>query len=123
MDRRQSPAKKTSGRMELNEPSVRPEVNFYQGDVMITPETLEPGKGYECTFTVKNIPLDSFGRPGGMMSLADLPVEKYGDYTSTGAIVARDLNTKLMEVEDSKVDGKPKTYVVKFADVENINEV
>jgi len=28
-----------------------------------------------------------------------------------------------MEVEDSKVDGKPKTYVVKFADVENINEV
>ena len=90
---------------------------------MITPETLEPGKGYECTFTVKNIPLDSFGRPGGMMSLADLPVEKYGDYTSTGAIVARDLNTKLMEVEDSKVDGKPKKYVVKFSDVENIHEV
>ena len=29
MDRRQSPAKKTSGGMELNEPSVRPEVDFY----------------------------------------------------------------------------------------------
>ena len=28
MDRRQSPAKKTSGGMELYEPSVRPEVNF-----------------------------------------------------------------------------------------------
>ena len=90
---------------------------------MFTPETMEPGKGYECTFTVKNIPLDEFGRPGGMMSLADIPIEKIGDYTSTGTIIARDLKTKLMEVEDSKVDGKPKTYVVKFADVENINEV
>ena len=58
-----------------------------------------------------------------MMSLADIPVEKIGNYTSTGAIVARDLKTKLMEVEDYKVDGKPKTYIVKFADVENINEL
>ena len=90
---------------------------------MITVEKMEPGKGYECTFTVKNIPLDEFGRPGGMMSLADLPVEKYGDYTSTGAIVARDLNTKLVEVEDSKSDGQTKTYVVKFENVENINAV
>ena len=90
---------------------------------MITVEKMNPGKGYECTFTVKNIPLDEFGRPGGMMSLADLPVEKYGDYTSTGAIVARDLNTKLVEVEDSNSDGKPKTYVVEFENVENINAV
>ena len=91
---------------------------------MFTPETMEPGKGYECTFTVKNIPLDEFGRPGGMYSLADIPVEKIGDYTSTGAIVARDLKTKLMEVEDSNSDGKPnKTYVVKFENVENIHEV
>ena len=90
---------------------------------MITVEKMKPGKGYECTFTVKNIPLDEFGRPGGMMSLADLPIEKYGDYTSTGAIVARDLNTKLVEVEDSNSDGKPKTYVVKFENVENINAV
>ena len=56
---------------------------------------MKPGKGYECTFTVKNIPLDEFGRPGGMMSLADIPIEKIGDYTSTGTIVARDLNKKL----------------------------
>ena len=90
---------------------------------MITVETMEPGKGYECTFTVKNIPLDEFGRPGGMMSLADIPIEKIGDYTSTGTIVARDLNKKLLEVEDRKTNSLPKTYVVKFADVENINEL
>ena len=90
---------------------------------MITVEKMKPGKGYECTFTVKNIPLDEFGRPGGMMSLADIPIEKIGDYTSTGTIVARDLNKKLLEVEDRKTNSLPKTYVVKFADVENINEL
>ena len=90
---------------------------------MITVETMKTGKEYTCTFTLKNIPLDTFGRPGGMMSLADIPIEKYGDYTSTGTIVARDLNTKLVEVEDSKSNGKPKTYAVKFENVENINEV
>ena len=90
---------------------------------MITVEKMKPGKGYECTFTVKNIPLDEFGRPGGMMSLADIPIEKIGDYTSTGTIVARDLNKELLEVEDRKTNSLPKTYVVKFADVENINEV
>ena len=89
----------------------------------MTPETIKPGKGYECTFTVKNIPLDEFGRPGGMMSLADIPIEKIGDYTSTGTIVARDLNKELLEVEDCKTNSLPKTYVVKFADVEDINEV
>ena len=90
---------------------------------MITVETMTTGKEYTCTFTLKNIPLDTFGRPGGMMSLADIPVEKIGDYTSTGTIVARDLNKKLLEVEDRKTNSLPKTYVVKFRDVENINEL
>tara|TARA_B100001287_G_C22640558_1_gene509895 strand:+ start:154 stop:426 length:273 start_codon:yes stop_codon:yes gene_type:complete len=90
---------------------------------MITPETMKVGKGYECTFTVKNITLDAFGRPGGMHSLSDIPVEKIGNYTSTGTIVSRDTKMKLLEVEDSKSDGKTKTYVVKFENVENIHEV
>ena len=87
---------------------------------MITVEKMKTGKEYTCTFTLKNIPLDTFGRPGGMMSLADIPVEKIGDYTSTGTIVARDSKMKLLEVEDSKSDGQTKTYVVKFENVENI---
>ena len=89
----------------------------------MTPETMKVGKEYTCTFTLKNIPMDQFGRPGGMMSLADIPIEKYGDYTSTGTIVSRDSKMKLLEVEDSKSDGKPKTQVVKFENVENINAV
>ena len=89
----------------------------------MTPEKMKTGKEYTCTFTLKNIPMDEFGRPGGMMSLSDLPIEKYGDYTSTGTIVTRDIKMKLLEVKDSKSDGKPKTYVVKFENVENINAV
>ena len=87
---------------------------------MINPIDIVAGNSYSCTFTVKNIPLDEWNRPGGMMSMADLPVSKYGDYTSTGDIIARDLSTELFEVQDHKVDGKPKTYVVKFTDVEDI---
>jgi hypothetical protein len=90
---------------------------------MITPTDIVAGNAYTCTFTVKDIPLDEFGRPGGMMSMADLPVAKYGDYTSTGDIVARDLSTELFEVQDHKSDGKPKKYVVAFSDVENIEVV
>jgi len=87
----------------------------------MTPEKIVAGNSYTCTFTVKNIPLDEWGRPGGMMSLADLPVKRYGDYTSTGDIVARDPSTKLLEVMDHKSDGKPKKYVVAFEDVTDVN--
>lgn len=87
---------------------------------MITPEAIQAGNSYTCTFTVKNIPLDEWGRPGGMMSMADLPVCRYGDYTSIGSIVARDTEQGLFEVQDHNSDGKPKKYVVTFADVSDI---
>lgn len=83
---------------------------------------ITPGKSYMCTFTLKNIPLDRFGRPGGMMSMADLPIERYGDYTSTGDLVARDCDSKLVEVLDHKSDGAPKKYTVSFDNLENICE-
>jgi len=85
---------------------------------MITPVDIQAGNSYSCTFTV-NIPLDRFGRPGGMYSAADLPIQRYGDYTSTGDIVARDLNTKLFEVRDHK---SKSTFVVKFNDTQDIKE-
>jgi len=85
----------------------------------ISIENITPGKSYNCTFTVKDIPLDQFGRPGGMYSMADLPVAKYGNYTSTGALVARDTASRLVEVLD---DRSNKKYVASFDDLENIME-
>jgi hypothetical protein len=83
---------------------------------MITPLDIRAGNSYSCKFTV-NIPLDSYGRPGGLYSMTDLPVQRYGDYTSTGDIVARDLNTELFEVRDHE---SKSTFVVKFADTQDI---
>ena len=85
----------------------------------ITIENITPGKSYNCTFTVKDIPLDEFGRPGGMYSMADLPIAKIGDYTSTGSLVARDTNKRLVEVLDDRSNRK---YVASFDDLENIME-
>ena len=84
----------------------------------MTPQDIQAGRAYTCKFTVKDIPLDEFDRPGGMLSLTDLPIKKYGDYTSLGKIVARDLNTRLLEVEENN-----KKYVVKFSDVSDIEAV
>lgn len=85
----------------------------------LTIENTKVGKSYTCTFTVKDIPLDEFGRPGGMLSLSDVPVKKYGDYRSTGAIVARDMNTRLVEVQDYPSNKK---FVVGFDDIEYLAE-
>ena len=85
----------------------------------ISIEKITLGKSYNCTFTVKDIPLDQFGRPGGMYSMADLPIAKYGNYTSTGALVARDTASRLVEVLDDKSNKK---YVASFDDLENIME-
>jgi hypothetical protein len=82
-------------------------------------ENITPGKSYTCTFTLNNVPLDRFGRPGGMMSLADLPIEKYGNYTSTGTLVARDTASRLVEVLD---DNTNKKYVASFDNLDNIME-
>jgi len=87
---------------------------------MISPTDIQPGKSYTCTFTVPCIPLDEFGRPGGMMSMADLPIARVDDYTSTGDIVTRDLSTKLFEVQDHKSNRK---FVVEFGNTDNIEDV
>jgi hypothetical protein len=86
---------------------------------MITPKDIVAGKSYSCTFTVPCLPLDEFGRPGGMLSMADLPIARVDDYTSTGDIIARDLEQELFQVQDSKSNRK---FVVEFKDVTDIQE-
>lgn len=80
---------------------------------------VKAGNRYTCSFTAKNVPLDEFGRPGGMKSLADLPVVRHGNYTGTGELVARDLKQELVEVVDDRTNRK---FVVEFTDLENIVE-
>lgn len=87
---------------------------------MITPKDIVAGKSYSCTFTVPCIPLDEFGRPGGMMSMADLPIARVDDYTSTGDIVSRDIEQELLEVQDHKSNRK---FVVEFGNTDNIEDV
>jgi len=90
---------------------------------MISPKNIVAGKSYTCTFTVPCIPLDEFGRPGGMLSMADLPISRVDDYTSTGYIVARDLDKELFEVMDERSNRK---FVVEFSnttDIEDMNDV
>lgn len=80
---------------------------------------IEIGKPYNCTFTVHRIPLDEYGRPGGMLSMADLPIASIGDYTSTGDLVARDVDEELVEVICRKSNKK---FVVAFEDLSDIKE-
>jgi len=86
---------------------------------MISPLDIQAGKTYTCTFVLKDYPLDEFGRPGGIYSMSDLPIAKYGDYTSTGALVARDVDSELFEVLDHRTNKK---WVVPFADASDITE-
>ena len=87
---------------------------------MISPKDIVAGKSYSCTFTVPCIPLDEFGRPGGMLSMADLPIKRVDDYTSTGDIVARDTEQGLFEVQDHKSNRK---FVVEFGNTKDIEDV
>lgn len=79
-------------------------------------EDLENGKSYACKFKVTTM-LDTYGRPNG---LSDTPLKGPGEYQGLGVITVRDLNTKLVKVEDTK---SRKTFVVPFDDCWDIDDV
>ena len=62
-------------------------------------------------------PVDEFGRPGAMYSLADLPVVGYKVLERVGTLKKRDSAKKLYELKD---DENNWTLVVPFDDVEII---
>ena len=68
----------------------------------------------KCTYK-KEFPVDEFGRPGAMYSLADLPVAGYKVLERIGTLQKRDTEKELYELKD---DEKNWTLVVPFADVE-----
>ena len=78
---------------------------------------VKAGNRYTCSFTAKKVPLDEFGRPGAMYSLADLPVVGYKVLERTGTLKKRDTEKELYELKDDEKNWK---LVVPFADVEII---
>ncbi len=68
----------------------------------------------KCKYKYK-FPVDEFGRPGAMYSLADLPVAGYKILERTGTLLKQDSKKKLYELKD---DENNWTLVVPFADVE-----
>ena len=70
----------------------------------------------KCKYKYK-FPVDEFGRPGAMYSLADLPVAGYKVLERIGTLQKRDTEKELYELKDDENNWK---LVVPFADVEII---
>tara|TARA_S200000501_G_scaffold108087_1_gene101442 strand:+ start:428 stop:643 length:216 start_codon:yes stop_codon:yes gene_type:complete len=68
----------------------------------------------KCKYKYK-FPVDEFGRPGAMYSLADLPVVGYKILERTGTLLKQDSKKELYELKDNENNW---TLVVPFADVE-----
>jgi hypothetical protein len=68
----------------------------------------------DCKYTAK-LPVDEWGRLGGLYSLADVPIMNYTELTRDGTILSRDKESELYEVKDEE---KGFTMVVEFNNVE-----
>ena len=70
----------------------------------------------KCTYK-KEFPVDEFGRPGALYSLADLPVVGTKVLEREGTLISQDSKKKLYQVKDDKGF----TVVVPMSDVEIVN--
>ena len=67
----------------------------------------------KCTYK-KEFPVDEFGRPGALYSLADLPVAGIKVLEREGTLISQDSKKKLYQIKDDKGF----TVVVPMLDVE-----
>ena len=74
----------------------------------------------KCTYK-KEFPVDEFGRPGALYSLADLPVVGTKVLEREGTVIAQDSNRELYEIKDTGRDPGGFTVVVPMSDVEVVN--
>ena len=70
----------------------------------------------KCTYK-KEFPVDEFGRPGALYSLADLPVVGTKVLEREGTLISQDSKKKLYQIKDDKGF----TVVVPMSDVEIAN--
>lgn len=87
---------------------------------MIDPRDIQAGNSYACYYTLRDIPLDQYGRPGGLYSMSDLPIQRTGNYEGFGIVVTRDTAQELLEVYDEELKRK---FVVAYADVRDCDTV
>ena len=83
---------------------------------MIDIQDVTPGASYACKFRVETM-LDEFGRPPG---LSDTPLKGVGTYEGVGVLLQRDLDQRLVKLQDEK---SKKEFVVSFDDIWDIDTV
>jgi len=81
---------------------------------------ITPGQAYACKFRVTNIALDEYGRPGALLSTADLPIDRYGDYEGFGFLKQRDTEQQLVIVVD---EATQQEFVCAYDDIWAVDEV
>ena len=87
---------------------------------MIDIREITPGQAYGCKFVVRNIPLDEWDRPGGLLSMADVPIKRYGDYEGFGYLKQRDVEQQLVVVVD---DASGREFVCGFDDIWDVDDI
>jgi len=80
-------------------------------------EDITPGKSYACKFRVETM-LDTFGRPAP--NLSDAPLKGPGIYESIGILVQRDMDQRLVKLQDEKTK---KEFVLHFDDIWDVDEI
>ena len=83
---------------------------------MIKIEDIKPGNSYAAKFKVETM-LDTFGRIPG---LSDTPLAGVGIYEGLGVLLARDVDKRLVELQDEK---SRKKFVVSFDDIWDVDDV
>jgi len=82
------------------------------------PQDIQAGHSYACYYTLRDIPLDEWDRPGGLLSMSDVPIKRTGDWEGFGLIQTRDSEAELFEIYDLELK---RTFVVPFADTRDID--
>lgn len=83
---------------------------------MIDIQDITPGESYACKFRVETM-LDEFGRLPG---LSDTPLKGVGTYEGVGVLLQRDLDQRLVKLQDEK---SKREFVVSFDDIWDIDTV
>ncbi len=83
---------------------------------MIDTQDVTPGASYACKFRVETM-LDEVGRPPG---LSDTPLKGVGTYEGVGVLLQRDLDQRLVKLQDEK---SRREFVVSFDDIWDIDTV